>query len=123
LTSEGIEPNPGPTWKELMDKLRERLGDDIAYFDQPLVLLKAEIEKVAKPVEASDVKGYLQNANNKESLNKVGITEKFARIILETIGQMEQGRSFSSSSFVDFKICIFVYLTTCFSSINHCTLV
>jgi hypothetical protein len=28
LTMEGIESNPGPTWKEFVDKLKERCGDE-----------------------------------------------------------------------------------------------
>ncbi len=61
LTRECVEPNPGPAWNELIEKLRKKMGDDFDDIGSTLDDIRNEIKKNAKVVTTDHVGSLLDN--------------------------------------------------------------
>jgi hypothetical protein len=72
-----------------MDVLKETLRDDFKYYDEPLSLLKSEIQKIEAPVLTSSVLNYLNDKENKDMIKNCGITQNLVKILLEKCEMLE----------------------------------
>ena len=83
MIAEGIEPNPGPSWEELEDKLKERLRDDFQDLLKVLVPLKDKI-KMRYSLPIVETNHILQYFGDKDA-PVTSDEEKIANFLLETI--------------------------------------
>lgn len=88
LVAEGIEPNPGPSWPDFLEMMKQKLEDEYQKAEEPLSALKRNVEKWSK---VSDFVGvtelWLYLDNNREELLASG----FNRILLGYIDEVLQG--------------------------------
>jgi hypothetical protein len=84
LTNEGIEPNPGPSWDEFLEKLKVKLGKFFDRFEKPIDdLQNAVFEEYQDLPDTINVKKYLEQ--RRDEVVKLGITEALLRSINEVL--------------------------------------
>jgi hypothetical protein len=87
LTQEGVEPNPGASWDEFQEKLKEKLGEFFEFFKTPIDNLKNAVFNEYKDLpDTINVKKYLEQ--RKGVVVKLGITEALLRSINEVLNGM-----------------------------------
>jgi hypothetical protein len=92
LTNEGIESNPGPTWKEFVDHLKKKYEEDEwALVDKELVNIKTKMKAEYKKdiVDTTDLIDYL----SKTKLDNATIQ----RSLEEALQQLSSGMLFNVS--------------------------
>ena len=92
LTNEGIESNPGPTWKEYVDHLKKKYEEDEwALVDKELANIKTKMKEEYKKdiVDTTDLIGYLA----KRKLGDATIQ----RSLEEALQQLSSGMLFNVS--------------------------
>jgi hypothetical protein len=90
--AEGIEPNPGPTFEELEEKLQAKLKLNFDVWKDPLkklrILVKAAFTGLSVSVE--DTLKYLDDSQNRDEISKLGFGDQDIRVIHEAANELVQ---------------------------------
>ncbi len=92
LVMEGIEPNPGPTFEELVEKIKIKTKDSFPAWTAPLDKLRAQIKasySLGLSVTVADTIRFIDDATNNDYLTGLGLMKNERDIMKEAAKELE----------------------------------
>mmetsp|Transcript_19795 Transcript_19795/g.27633 ORF Transcript_19795/g.27633 Transcript_19795/m.27633 type:complete len:670 (-) Transcript_19795:96-2105(-) len=87
LVLEGIEPNPGPSWKEFEKQLEVKLGtEDFLAIQPELSVLKQRLQRITKLVTTMTIQNFIVSVSSKE-IQELGLSTELIQMIQELFHQ------------------------------------
>jgi hypothetical protein len=109
LTQEGIEPNPGPSWNEILATLKQKILDDDDWnaIQKPLTEFKNEAKKLELLVTDIAVKKLIQNINEDtrlaNDLSARGVTKALVNLLDEIVNPVSTGHPDNNNTTTDLQ--------------------
>ncbi len=92
LVAEGIEPNPGPTFEELVRKIKTKTKGSFAGWEKPLGVLREKIKstyQLGLSVTVADTIKFINDVTNDTYLTEVGFMKNERDVIKEAAKELE----------------------------------